>query len=363
MTPASDSEGYAPLYRGHADAAYQLEPTAYRVTDGMSFRAVEHHLYEELMRLDPVAFASDRSVFERLVRMQHYGLPTRLLDLTHSPLIALFFACGSHEEKDGEVLLFPWKREEIYQPSDIPDVSFAGVRVQADFPFIGRSIVKGLQAFFDEETKVHSGHAALDQGRKSFLHVLIEAMDKLSEIDFLTQAAAIQFIEEKTVSDLIVPWRERLALDRKQLGQTQEALAICDAEAFLDRFHKRLIEQAKFFIDQLCRKLKIENNTEQSSLGKFLSQFTHFYFVYAPVSNERIRRQQGAFIVCPPARTSLWTVEHHRKSKRIRVKGNAKKEIMWELADVGVTRSYVFPELPEQAAEAKRRYPARPDPI
>lgn len=209
MTPASDSEGYAPLYRGHADAAYQLEPTAYRVTDGKSFRAVEHHLYEELMRLDPVAFTSDRSVFERLVRMQHYGLPTRLLDLTHSPLIALFFACGSHKEKDGEVLLFPWRREEIYQPSDIPDVSFAGVCVQADFPFIGRNIVEGLQAFFREETTIHSGHADFDQGRQSFLRACIERMDELAEIDFLVQAAVIQFIEENTVSDLIVPWRDR----------------------------------------------------------------------------------------------------------------------------------------------------------
>jgi hypothetical protein len=32
---------------------------------------------------------------------------------------------------------------------------------------------------------------------------------------------------------------------------------------------------------------------------------------------------------------------------------------MRELAHLGITRSYVFPELSELAAEAKLRYPAR----
>lgn len=39
--------------------------------------------------------------------MQHYGAPTRLLDFTGNPLIALYFACDddSQKDKDGVVLL------------------------------------------------------------------------------------------------------------------------------------------------------------------------------------------------------------------------------------------------------------------
>lgn len=53
----------------------------------------------------PDAFKGDFTTLEKLVRFQHFGLPTRLLDVTWNPLVALYFCVKENQGFDGNVVL------------------------------------------------------------------------------------------------------------------------------------------------------------------------------------------------------------------------------------------------------------------
>lgn len=93
-------------YRGHADATWGVVPSLFRQKPDVS--EFEAEMIRELISLFPQDFIPDSTMFDRLVRMQHYGLPTRLLDVTRNPLVALFFAVWekAFEDKDGCVFVF-----------------------------------------------------------------------------------------------------------------------------------------------------------------------------------------------------------------------------------------------------------------
>ena len=54
----------------------------------------ERKLYEEALRHNIIDFDHDRTMAERLARMQHYQLPTRFNDLTDNALQSAYFATG-----------------------------------------------------------------------------------------------------------------------------------------------------------------------------------------------------------------------------------------------------------------------------
>jgi hypothetical protein len=64
----------------------------------------ENKLFKEYILRNPNEFIDERTTFKKLLKMQHYKLPTRLLDITTNPLVALYFAVEEDEKneiKDG----------------------------------------------------------------------------------------------------------------------------------------------------------------------------------------------------------------------------------------------------------------------
>lgn len=109
-------DGRIRFFRGHADfARYKIRPGIYR---HRRLIANESNLIDEAIIRCPADFTNS-TFFERLVKLQHYGLPTRLLDVTSNALAALYFACREKERKAGELLVFDIPQEHVkYYNSD-----------------------------------------------------------------------------------------------------------------------------------------------------------------------------------------------------------------------------------------------------
>ncbi|WP_395478284.1 FRG domain-containing protein [Pseudomonas aeruginosa] len=104
------------FYRGHGNHTYKLTPSLYR---NSGWVRNEHVIFHELVLRCPSDFELSGSTFNILVKMQHYSLPTRLLDITTNPLVALYFACTGGGTADAEVIMFRIPKDEIrYYDSD-----------------------------------------------------------------------------------------------------------------------------------------------------------------------------------------------------------------------------------------------------
>lgn len=89
------------IYRGMVDENYNLLPGLARIEKPVP--DMEMDLINDFLTRRPDAF-SGLTDFDTLAKMQHYGLPTRLLDFSLNPLVALYFACESKPSKNGRIL-------------------------------------------------------------------------------------------------------------------------------------------------------------------------------------------------------------------------------------------------------------------
>ena len=117
------------IFRGVPNSSYELIPSIGRckAKDSEALADFEKTIFEKFKER-AVRYLSHepRGDIEWLFLAQHYGIPTRLLDWTESPLIALYFACDKDPEQESAVYKIVMNKEYInylvFDPFQITEI-------------------------------------------------------------------------------------------------------------------------------------------------------------------------------------------------------------------------------------------------
>jgi len=155
-------------FRGLSDADYRLDTTLIRL--GGPFKQLEHHLLRNFIKYAHRDVVERDSYWHWLSVAQHHGLPTRLLDWTHSPFVAMHFATANMEkfDLDGVIWCINYERCHTLLPE----------------PMRQRLVKEGANTFTTE--------------------LLAQAVSSLDQLDGMSADPFLLFFEPPSMDDRIV---------------------------------------------------------------------------------------------------------------------------------------------------------------
>jgi hypothetical protein len=321
-----------------------------------------------MLQSNPKAFENDNTTFDKLVRMQHHGLPTRLLDVTSNPLVALFFACNQSAKSDGKILLFSPKKNEILFPSEISRLALAGVESGLNVIELFYSIIDEIKkednnflsiillawAFNEYQNESATPSNEIDENEEKKKENVNELMEEISK--------CIDELEEMKRSMVTIGFESRISEISKRRKSAYEKFKnkMLSIEPCLinetsnEEFPREDIEEVA---TRAIRKISEKYDFYAEDLDSINKELSKFYFVPPPLNSEIIQRQRGAFLVFPIKETTkndmMFNITYPYKIRSCTIPGKLKKSIIRELDSIGINEEFLFPGLDSSAKRIK----------
>ena len=147
------------LYRGMPDVSYRMVTSLSRCCKGLQKTlepAILNNFAKYAVREDPTV---TQSVWHQMITGQHNGLPTRLLDWTHSALVALHFAMTEENLADMDAHdCMVWRIDMNEQINHLPEKYRLAVGRQQTTLFSVEMLGKAARSLeeYDEDMGDHS---------------------------------------------------------------------------------------------------------------------------------------------------------------------------------------------------------------
>lgn len=335
------SKNHTRFFRGHSDKKYLLEPSIYRKnkdTGKQELIKSEHLITKDVLTECAEYFSPHDTLFDKLVKMQHYDYPTRLLDISYNALVGLYFAVNNNYGKDKKTV----NCQECNQENIINDDLKNGEVIIFDIP---SSQIK----YHDSDTVAILSALSLQNNDFD-----IELYQKISQENLLNNLDILRRNMEKNpnflLDNTLIP--ERLSKEVDDEVHQRNCLS----------FNNSLFNAINNELNKIQEIINLLNDIRKDK-PYFLSNIDYrdFYKVICVkprLNNPRIAKQQGAFLIfgIQSNKTSQANVNPEWVRARFIIDASKKEYILKQLEYCGINHQTLFPELDKQATHIIDRY-------
>lgn len=320
------------FFRGQANREWPVMPSVFRKIKtrdetNIDLLDFEDLIIKEMLRISQDSFHTNES-FEILTQLQHFSAPTRLIDITENPLVALYFACS--QEYNWEKLSICTSQEECEYKQPSERIFYNGCENNIEFeccPIHQDEIIQkcSLCPYHKDEI--------FQEIKDGEIIVCKEQVRYLSDDDVRLLSAFANFpnSERSTLNDFI------LFLEK---GYNMA----------VEKDYKSLVSILNTLSDYICVSPKLNNPRIQRQNGSFLICGTQFSEDYKELNTEQLLK----FQISKQITDYRMKIEQKNElNERYIVKHAMKQELLNQLNILGINEGTLFPELEHQASYVK----------